>query len=77
MPRFRIVDVRSNAIEPEQIVEAQSAEDAAFQALGEKGIRAGQSRKRLICRVYWQDGVGQTNMVRLYRPLEEHGTVTA
>jgi hypothetical protein len=69
--KFRIVDLRSDVIEPEQIVEARSPEDAAWQALGEKAVRGGQSLKRLVCRAYWQDSGGQTNMVRLYRPLPE------
>lgn len=68
MPQFRVIDVRSETIEPERIVDARSPEEAAFQALGEKGIRGGQNRNRLICRVYWSQE-GQTNMVRIYRPL--------
>lgn len=69
MGKFRVIDLRSGVIEPEHIVDAPSPELAAFQALGEKGIRGGQNRSRLFCRVYWEDSVGQTNMVRLYRPL--------
>ncbi|WP_449397144.1 hypothetical protein [Devosia riboflavina] len=69
MGKFRVIDLRSGVIEPEHIVDAPSPELAALQALGEKGVRGGQNRTRLFCRVYWQDSAGQTNMVRLYRPL--------
>lgn len=69
MVQFRVIDLRSGVIEPEHIVDARTAEEAALQALGEKGVRGGQNRNRLFCRVYWQDSAGQTNMVRLYRPL--------
>ncbi|MBO9590863.1 hypothetical protein [Devosia sp.] len=68
MPLFRVIDLRSGTIEPENLVDARSPEDAALQALGEKGVRGGQNRNRLICRVYWSQD-GQTNMVRLYRAL--------
>ncbi|KRA97870.1 hypothetical protein ASD83_12385 [Devosia sp. Root685] len=68
MPQFRVIDLRSDAVEPERIVVARSPEEAALQALGEKGVRGGQNRNRLICRVYWSEDV-QTNMVRLYRAL--------
>lgn len=70
MRKYRVIDVRSDVIEPEKIVNAHSPEDAALQALGERAIRAGQSRNRIVCRVYWQDADGLTNMVSLYRPLE-------
>lgn len=50
---------------------ASTPQEAAFIALGEKGVRGGQNRNRLFARVYWQDSAGQTNMVRLYRPLTE------
>lgn len=71
MSKFRVIDLRSEVVEPEHVVDARSPEDAALQALGEKGIRGGQNRSRLFCRVYWTDGQGATNMVRLYRPLWE------
>ncbi|MET0436403.1 MAG: hypothetical protein ABW043_02795 [Devosia sp.] len=71
MNKFRVIDLRSGVIEPEHMVDALSPELAALQALGEKGVRGGQNRSRLFCRVYWQDSAGQTNMVRLYRPLWE------
>lgn len=66
MPQFRVIDLRSETIEPARIVDARSPEEAALLALGERGIRGGQNRNRLICRVYWGQE-GQTNMVRLYR----------
>ncbi|KFL29441.1 hypothetical protein JP75_21030 [Devosia riboflavina] len=69
MPQFRVIDLRSQMVEPEYLVDARSPEDAAQQSLGEKGIRGGQNRARLLCRVYWIDSEGATNMVRLYRPL--------
>jgi len=74
--QFRVIDLRSGVIEPEHIVDASSPEEAALQALGEKGVRGGQNRTRLFCRVYWTDGGGQTNMVRLYRPLWEERNQT-
>lgn len=51
-------------------MEAASPEEAALLALGEKGVRGGKNRARMLCRIYWTDA-GQTNMVRLYRPLWE------
>jgi len=68
LPQFRVIDLRSGKIEQELVVDARSPEDAALQALGENGVRGGQNRNRLICRVYWSQD-GQTNMVRLYRAL--------
>ena len=69
MSKYRVIDLRSGMVEPEQFVDARSPEEAAMLALGEKGVRGGQNRARLFCRVYWTDSAGQTNMVRLYRPL--------
>ena len=70
MGKYRVVDLRSGVVDPEHVVDARTPEEAAMLALGEKGIRGGQNPTRLFCRVYWaQDG--QTNMVRLYRPLWE------
>lgn len=71
--KFRVIDLRSGVIEPEHIVDAGSPEEAALLSLGEKGIRGGQNRSRLFCRVYWTDSVGQTSMVRLYRHVAEDG----
>ncbi len=68
LPQFRVIDLRSEIVESQHVVDARSPEDAALQALGEKGIRGGQNRSRMICRVYWSQDE-QTNMVRLYRPL--------
>lgn len=71
MGQYRVIDLRSGVVEPEHIVDARSPEEAALQALGEKGVRGGQNRARQFCRVYWTDEAGQMNMVRLYRPLWE------
>lgn len=71
LAQFRVIDLRSGLVEPEHLVNARSPEEAVLLALGEKGVRGGQNRSRLFCRVYWTDGEGQTNMVRLYRPLWE------
>lgn len=68
--KYRVVDLRTGVVEPEHVVDARSPEAAAIAALGEKGVRGGQNRARMFCRVYWTDNGGQTNMVRLYRPLE-------
>lgn len=64
MPVFRIIDLRSEIVEPEQQVEARSPEQAAENALGLKLVRSGHARS-LVCRVYWNDA-NNTNMVRLY-----------
>lgn len=64
MPVFRIIDLRTGVIEPEQRVEARSPEQAAENALGIKLVRSGHARS-LVCRVYWDDA-NNTNMVRLY-----------
>ncbi len=69
--QFRLIDLRSGVIDAEQIVEARSPEDAAAKALGEKVIRGGQNRNRMVCRVYWEEANGQVSMVRLYRAVEE------
>lgn len=68
LPQYRVIDVRSCTIEPQHMVEARSPEEAALRSLGEHVVRGGQSRNRLVCRVYWIHE-RQTNMVRLYRPL--------
>jgi hypothetical protein len=64
LAEFRVIDLRSKVIQPEQTVEANSPEQASEIALGVRGVRSGKP-KNLICRVYWQE-VGKTNMVRLY-----------
>lgn len=70
MPTFRIIDLRTGIVEPEQKVEARSPEQAAENALGLKLVRSGHARS-LVCRVYWDDA-NNTNMVRLYTKVAEH-----
>ncbi len=77
MSKYRVIDLRSDTLEPEHLIDARSPEDAAQQSLGERGIRGGQNRARLLCRVYWTDSEGTTNMVRLYRPLWETSAQTS
>ncbi|SMQ65770.1 hypothetical protein SAMN06295905_1312 [Devosia lucknowensis] len=65
MSEFRVVDMRrSEANELHQ--SAKSPEEAARLALGMDLTRAGVPRN-LVCRVYWSDQPGSTNMVRLYQ----------
>jgi hypothetical protein len=71
--QFRVIDLRSPVIEPEHLVEASTPEGAAEKALGEKCVRGGPRGARLMCRVYWTDITGSTNMVRLYRTAEPAG----
>lgn len=68
MGLFRVIDLRSEVIEPEQFVEAGSPEEAARLALGESLVRGSPGRQRPVCRVYWSEPRGPQNMVRLYRP---------
>ena len=70
LTKFRVVDLRTT-IETDKVVEASTPEGAAAAALGEKVIRGGQNLRRIICRVYWEDGAGRKTMVRLYRPMED------
>ena len=70
MPVFRIIDLRTGIVEPEQQVDAKSPEQAAEQALGLKLVRSGHPRT-LVCRVYWSDA-NNTNMVRLYSKVADH-----
>jgi hypothetical protein len=53
MGQFRVIDLRSEVIEPEQFVEAGSPEEAARLALGESLVRGSPGRQRPVCRVYW------------------------
>lgn len=62
--QFRVVDLRTGVVEPEQEVVATTPEQAAELTLGMKLVRAG-NRKNLTCRVYWASG-DKMNMVRLY-----------
>ncbi len=66
MQKFRVIDCRTKLVVPEEMVEADSPEQAAGQALGLKLTRSGPPRA-LAARVYWTSG-GDTNMVRLYTP---------
>jgi hypothetical protein len=76
VPVFRIIDLRTGVIEPEQHVEARSPEQAAETALGMKLVRSGHARS-LVCRVYWKDA-NNTNMVRLYTKVAaQHETKVA
>lgn len=61
-------------VEPERLVDAGSPEEAALKALGMAAVRGGKPN-RLVCRVYWQTS-DNTNMVRLYRPIEPPGDDT-
>ena len=65
---YRVVDVRSDVIDPTEtiIIGARSPEDAVQQALALDVVRSGQ-RKDLVARVYWQSPGQPLNMVRLYR----------
>ena len=67
MTSFRIIDCRSQIIEPEEIVVAQAStpEDAAFKAIGEQLVRSGR-RSDLRVRVYYQHPNQPMSMVRLY-----------
>ena len=67
MTSFRVVDCRSQIIEPEDIVidQASTPEDAAFKAIGEQLVRSGR-RSDLRVRVYFQHANQPLSMVRLY-----------
>jgi hypothetical protein len=73
LAKFRVIDLRSQTIEAEHLVDAHSPEAAAERALGEKTVRGQRGQNTLLCRVYWQDSNGPTNMVRLYRPATVDG----
>ena len=67
MTNFRVVDCRSEIIDPQEIViaNATSPEDAVFKALGEKVVRSGR-KTDLRARVYFQHPNQPLSMVRLY-----------
>jgi|GEM_PF-814218 len=65
MAEFRVIDLRTDLITPEQKVEASSPEDAGRKVLGMDVFRSGQP-KHLVARVYWQSPASPPNMVRLY-----------
>lgn len=73
MRRYRVLDLRAGRTEAQREVEAGTPNAAAHQALGEKVVRGGRKCATPVCRVYWEDGLGQTNMVRLYRPVDLTG----
>ena len=66
MPRFRVVDLRSD-LEKEEHIDAGSPIVAATLVLGENVVKGNRNLGPPVCRVYWQDGGGATNMMRLYR----------
>lgn len=65
MTEFRVIDLRTELIAPEQKVQASSPEEAARMALGIDVHRSG-AKKDLVARVYWQTLSAPPNMVRLY-----------
>jgi len=67
MTSFRIVDCRSQTIDPSEIVieQASTPEDAAFRAIGEQLVRSGR-QSDLRVRVYYQHANQPLSMVRLY-----------
>ncbi|RYE53327.1 MAG: hypothetical protein EOP20_13550 [Hyphomicrobiales bacterium] len=65
MTQFSLFDCRGDEIATEVLVKARSPEEAALLGLGENLTRGGHHRN-LVCRVYWDDGAGKRNMVRLY-----------
>lgn len=65
MTQFSLFDCRTDTISAELTVKARSPEEAALLGLGETLCRGGHHRN-LVCRVYWDDGAGKRNMVRLY-----------
>lgn len=64
--KFRVVDLTSEEVRPDILVDAASPEDAVAQALGLKVTRSGP-RSNLAARVYWQMPNAPLTMVRLYR----------
>lgn len=67
MTSFRVVDCRSQTVEPKDIIidQASTPEDAAFKAIGEQLVRSGR-RSDLRVRVYFQHAGQPLSMVRLY-----------
>lgn len=63
--QYRVVDLTSEEVRPDVLVDALSPEDAAEQALGLKVARSG-ARRNLAARVYWQMPNSPLCMVRLY-----------
>lgn len=65
MTEFRVIDLRTQVIAPEQTVQASSPEDAARIVLGIDVYRSG-AKQHLVARVYWRTLTAPPNMVRLY-----------
>jgi hypothetical protein len=71
MTEYRVIDLDTQTIDPQpRIVQASSPEHAAELVLGIKLVRSGH-KKNLRARVYWRQGTGPTNMVRLYAQAEQ------
>jgi hypothetical protein len=78
---YRVVDVRENPQGHELgNISGTSPETAAATALGVPLTRSGL-RSNLAAKVYWDDGSGVTNMIRLYQrkadALSEQGHSTS
>ncbi|UJW87408.1 hypothetical protein [Devosia sp. SL43] len=67
MTSYRIVDCRTDVIDPAEVIvdNASSPEDAALKALGEVLVRSGR-KSDLRVRVYFQHPGQVMSMVRLY-----------
>ena len=67
MTSYRVVDCRTNVVEPQEVIVASAAspEDAALKAFGEVLARSGR-RDDLRVRVYFQHPGQVMSMVRLY-----------
>ena len=67
---FRVVPVDAglDAPAPDQTIEAQSPEEAAWLATGERLTRRSKGATVLRAKVYWPEAAtGQLTLVRLYR----------
>ena len=67
MTSYRVVDCRSDVIDPKEVIiaNASSPEDAALKAIDEVLVRSGR-RDSLRVRVYFQHLGQAMSMVRLY-----------
>lgn len=67
MPQYRVIDLRTPAIDkPGTHCSGKSPEAAATNLLGFEVIRSGP-RHNLVARAYWQNPDQPISMVRLYR----------
>ena len=66
MVQYRVVDMRPDG-EGELLIDTSAPMLAATKALGEKVIPGNRNLGTPVCRVYWQDSGGSTNMIRFYR----------